>query len=130
MKKMLTFALLAIALAGCGGDDDDGPALFVYEGTLSGTNCFSGTPTTATVRYAVTIAEFESGGAVTVLDESGTTWVGAMTGSSGFIATNPTGDSRTSIIASDVTATGAHFISTTVCVSFRCCTPRTGDLRA
>jgi len=128
IKRVLALAGLAAALSACGGGDHQ-LLFFTFQGTVSGTNCFSFFEQSMPVRFAVTIVDLSAGSGVTLVDESGITWVGDMTSSSSFRVVDPSGDPRTSIVASDVSSAGAHVVATTTCVSFRCCTALEGDLR-
>lgn len=131
MKKAAVLVSLAALLVACGGGGDNHPAIVaVYQGTLSGTNCFDAFAESRTVHYSVTITSLSLGGSVVLVDDSGATWSGTMTTPSSFEVSNAAADPRTSITASAVTPTGAHFVATTTCVSFRCCTALSGDLVA
>jgi hypothetical protein len=124
-------ALLSCALlAGCGGGGGDGtpgPTTYLYQGTLSGTNCFTNTPVSGQVAWQVVLGGTPAAGTGVALGESTTLWSGSMSSPTDFTVTTPV-DSRLSIVASRVTPTTLHVVATTSCVSFRCCTTTSGDL--
>jgi hypothetical protein len=128
MTKLLTAAVLAAVLAGCGG----GRLLILYrwEGTVSGLNCLAPVVETMPVRYSVTIDDLAPGSGVSLVDQFGETWTGTMTTASSFRVTRTDGDPQRSIVGSEVTPTSVRIVATTGCVSFRCCTPLTGELRS
>lgn len=129
MKTITAPLALVFGLSACGG----GSAFLNYSfgGTVSGVNCFSSFQQTQSVVFAVKVGEFAAGSPVTLVDQTGNTWAGVMTSSSSFRVTNAAenADPRTSIVASNFTPEGAHIDVTTSCVSFRCCTTLSGDVR-
>src|SRR6478735_6906307 len=130
MKRLAGAALLALTLSACGG----GFTIITirFGGAITGINCFDGGRDTIPVSFVINVNDFSAGSPVTLVDQSGTTWTGTMTSPSAFRVTNsaPNADPRTSIAVSNFTSASAHVDATILCVSFRCCTPLSGDVRA
>jgi hypothetical protein len=115
------------ALSSCGGGSD-GVSLS-FEGTVSGANCFSGTPESAIVRYSLVAAGPASGSAASLTDAQGAAWQGNVGDGGSVELRQPGADERFVIRAQDVFAGGpARFEVTASCVSFRCCTTLAGTL--
>ncbi len=129
MRKSLLLCSLFIAMAGCGGSDHQ-PLVFLYQGTVSGPECSSGFPESIPVAFSVQIVDWSAGAPVTLVDQSGETWTGAMSSASSFTVTDPAGDRRRSIVLTDISGSSANAAVTAGCMSFRCCTTLSGHLAA
>ncbi|HEX7648010.1 MAG TPA: hypothetical protein VF450_11440 [Noviherbaspirillum sp.] len=131
MKQIaaLLALVLGLGLAACGGSFF---LTYRFGGTVSGSNCFDGVPQVSDVFFTITLGDFEIGSPVTLVDQFGNTWVGAMTSSSAFRVTNSAAnaDQRTSIVVNNFSPSGAYVNATTSCVSFRCCTTMSGNVKA
>ena len=131
MKRIASLALLALILSSCGGG---GVTILIirFGGTVTGINCFSGGHDTIPVSFIISVSDFSAGSPVTLVDQSGNTWTGTMRSPSSFTMVNsaPNADPRTSISVSNFTHAGAHVDATILCVSVRCCTSLSGEIRA
>lgn len=129
MKRIAALALLGLILSACGGSVT--VLTFQFGGVISGINCFSSGRDTIPVSFVISLSDFSPGSPVTLVDQSGTAWTGAMTSPTAFKVTNstPNADPRTSISASNFTPDGAHVDAIILCVSFRCCTALSGEVR-
>ena len=130
MKAIAAMLALVSGLSACGG----GSLFLTYRfgGNVSGTNCFDGIPQGSGVFFTITVGDFTIGSPVTLVDQAGNTWTGAMTSASAFTVTNSAvnADQRTSIAFTNFTPGGGHVDATTSCVSFRCCTTLSGNVHA
>jgi hypothetical protein len=132
LKVTLLAAVLTavVVFSGCGGSDSNEAASFLFAGTLTGREGFSGASVSADVRYSIEIEDLSARSSVILTDESGMEWQGNMTSSSSFTVTQSEGDSRFVIEVSQFTPSAAHVEATTSCVSFRCCTTLSGVVSA
>lgn len=120
-----------MVLMACGGSGDSNPSISsTFRGTLSGQQCFYGTPGSDAASYEVKIDALEPGATVTIVSKHDNQWIGKMTSSSSFevtsAAANP--DKRLKIVGTNVTPTSIDIADTTSCFSFRCCTTVTGKV--
>jgi hypothetical protein len=130
MQKLTsTFILSAVLLVACGGSDKDSVSIStVFRGTLSGQQCFYGTPVSSQVSYNVRIDALQQGAAVSLVTADNQSWAGKMTTPSSFEVTGTASnaDTRLKITGTNVTPAGIEVSDTTSCFSFRCCTTVTG----
>ena len=138
-KPNIALLLSTMILTACGGSDNNtsidsstGTSISnVFRGTLSGQQCFVGTPVSSQYSYEVKIDALEQGATVTIVSSTGNNpWVGKMTSPSSFEVSSgaPNPDPRTKIVGTNVTPTSIDVADTTSCVSFRCCTTVTGKV--
>lgn len=130
MKKIVALLLLGLGLSACGGSSFF--LTYRFGGTVKGNNCFDGMSQGSGVFFTITVGDLVIGSPVSLVDQAGNTWRGAMTSSSAFRVTNSAvnADQRTSIVVTNFSSSGAFVDATTSCVSFRCCTTMSGTLHA